>query len=252
MTQGVLRLILCILPVVAAISGEVIAATASTSPEVLIVQADAAYAQRSDLSQAQAALQGYEQASSADPAGAEAYWKASRVAWWLGDHAARSADKIRYFQKGIDAARVAIARNPKGVEGHFWLAANEGSYGEAKGVLKSLFLVKPIRREMAVVLRLNDHFLGGGGYRVLGVVDYKVPGFAGGSKKRALEELNKALAIDPQDPFTHYYLAEYYRITGDKEKSRAELEVLRSLQVPPDSQPELQMLQQKAENVFGP
>src|SRR5207247_1353398 len=116
-----------------------------------------------------------------------------------------------------------------------------------KGVMKSLSMVKPIRHEMAEVIRINDHYSGGGAYRVLGVVDYKVPGLVGGSKKRAKEELDKALAMGPNDPFTHYYLAEFYKITGDDAKKTAELEILHTLQVPVESIPELKMLQQKAD-----
>jgi tetratricopeptide (TPR) repeat protein len=243
-------LLLCAVPAVAA-SVEVSSATAISPVAPLIAQGDAAYAKRSDLPEAKIALVYYEKAIAAAPADGAAYWKASRAAWWLGDHAERSSEKLAYFQKGIDWAKATLAPHPDSVEAHFWLGANYGSFGETKGVLKSLFLVKPIRQEMGEVKRLNDHYLSGGAYRVLGVVDYKVPGFAGGSKKRALEELTTALAIDPNDPFTHYYLAEFYKLTGDKEKSAAEVQTLRTLKVPPESQPELEMLQQKANKTFG-
>jgi len=218
----------------------------------LASEADAAYAKREDPPQAKIALVYYERAlflsaaSSAAVAGAHApielYWKASRAAWWLGKNAGSRKDQLADFQKGIDFARKATELDPDCVEAHFWLGGNEGSYGEAKGVLKSLFLVKRIRREMAEVIRINDHYLGGGAYRVLGVVDYKVPGFAGGSKTRAERELRKALKMDPSDPFTHYYLAELYRMTHRPEKAQAEIDALRTLRVPPDSLPELHML----------
>ena len=82
---------------------------------------------------------------------------------------------------------------------------------------------------------------------MLGVVDYKVPGFIGGSKKRAKEELEKAVAMDPNNPFTHYYLAEFYKITGDAAKKKAEIDALRTLLVSPDLVPEQKMLQEKAD-----
>lgn len=222
-------------------------AAAQTSTGTFLRQADAAYALRNDPAQAKVALDIYEQAINTPGVNAEIYWKASRTAWWIGEHAAARKEKLEDFKKGAALAKEALARNPDQIEAHFWLAANDGSYGEAKGVLKSLSMVKPIRREMAEVIRLNDHFLGGGGYRVLGVVDYKVPGIAGGNKKRALEELNKAKAIDPRDPFTHYYLAEYFKVTGDKPRARAELEALQHLTAPPETQPELWMMQKKGE-----
>lgn len=142
--------------------------------------------------------------------------KAARVAWWVADHADQRAAKLATFQKGIDYAKQGVTNRSDCIECHFWLGANYGSYGEAKGVMKSLALIKPIRKEMAEVNRLNDQFMGGAGYQVLGTVDYKVPAIAGGSKKRALEELKKAYSINPYDPFTLYYLAEYYKTIGDK------------------------------------
>ena len=216
--------------------------------QAMIVRGDAAYAKREDLAQAKIALSEYDSAASASTGSVvEANWKASRVAWWLGEHAATRKERLEYFQSGMAYAQKAIDLDPNRVEPHFWFAGNAGSYGEAKGVLKSLSLVKPIRHAMAEVIRIDDHYLGGGAYRVLGVVDYKVPGFAGGSKTRAEAELKKALGMDPNDPFTHYYLAEFYQLTGDKDNSRNELEALKTLSVPTDSLPELHMLQKRAQ-----
>lgn len=217
----------------------------------LIVQADAAYAKREDVTQDKIAMLTYEKAALSDPSHAvEASWKASRAAWWLGEHDAARADRLEDYQKGMDDARKAIARNPDCVEAHFWLGANEGSYGDTKGVMKSLGMVKPIRHEMAEVIRINDHYDNGSAYQILGVVDYKVPGFIGGNKTRAREELQKALVIGPNDPFHHYYMAEYWKITGDKEKLNAELVALRTLQPTPDLIPETKMLQQRADRVL--
>src|SRR5258706_8397345 len=212
-----------------------------------LAQADAAYAKREDVVQAKIALEYYKRALAEDPQKVEAYWKASRTAWWIGDQSESRADQLNYFQQGMNFAKQAVTLDPNSVEGHYWLGGNSGSYGDAKGVLKSLFLIKPIRHEMAEVIRLNDHFDGGGAYRILGVVDYKVPGIAGGSRKRAKEELEKSLAFDPSSPFIHYYLAEFYMTGGDKEKARAEVDVLRSLKVSPELEPELHTLQKRSE-----
>jgi hypothetical protein len=212
-----------------------------------LTQGDAAYAKRDDLVQARSALTAYERAAAAGgAAGIEAQWKAARTAWWLGEHGANRAERLALYQQGMDLAKRALAGRADTVEAHFWLGANLGSLGDTKGVMKSLSLVQPIRHEMQEVIRINDHYLDGGAYRVLGVVDYKVPGLLGGSKKRAKEELDKALAMGPRDPFTHYYLAEYYRFTGDKAASRAELDRLNTLAVAPQDEPEWKMLKQRA------
>jgi tetratricopeptide (TPR) repeat protein len=214
-------------------------------------QADTAYAKRANLSEARTALVYYQEAMRADPANIEVFWKASRVCWWLGDHAVTDSEKLAHFQNGMDYARAALAHDPNSVESHYWLGCNMGKFGETRGVLKSISLVKPIRKAMAEVLRLNDKYEGGGGYRVLGAVDYHVPAILGGSKKRALENLNKALAIDAKDPFTHYYLADYYRTVGDQDAMRKEWAVLQALRVSDNLKPEYQDLIRKGSKRFA-
>ena len=218
----------------------------------LIALADAAYAKREDVPQAKIALVTYERAAVVDSSQAvEGYWKASRAAWWLGENTSEKAEQLDYFQTAMDLAQKAVYLNPDCVEGHFWLGATAGSYGKVKGVLKSLALVKPIRREMAEVIRLNDHYLGGAAYRVLGVVDYKVPALMGGSKTRAKEELDKTFAIRPLDPFVQYDYVDFYKATGDLARAKAALETLRALQVEPDMRPEQAMLVRKAEKILA-
>lgn len=224
-------------------------AAAHADPE-LIREADELFAQRTETTGAHEALQLYEQAVSTQTQ-VEALWKAARACHWVADNAATKKDKVLFFEKGIALAEKAVALEPKSVEAHFWLGGLYGSYGETKGVLKSLSLVKPIRREMESVNRLNDKFQGGAGYRVLGIVDYKVPGFAGGSKKRALEQLNKALAIDPANAFNHYYAAEFFATAGnDKKKAAEHLDALSKLAPTDDvDAADLKMIQARGERL---
>jgi tetratricopeptide (TPR) repeat protein len=211
-----------------------------------LAPADAAYAQRADVAQDKIAMVLYERAAEKGRE-AEAYWKASRAAWWLGEHEAKSADRLADYQRGMTDAQKELALNANSVEGHFWLGANQGSFGDAKGVLKSLSLVKPIRHEMAEVIRLNDHYDGGSAYQILGVIDYKVPGLMGGNKARAKEELEKSLAMAPNDPFHHYYMAEYCKLTGDKARFESEITALKTLTPPADLIPETEMMRERAE-----
>jgi tetratricopeptide (TPR) repeat protein len=213
----------------------------------LLSRADAAYAKREDIPQAKIAMITYERAGVLGSTSAvEGYWKASRAAWWLAEHTDMRAEKLEYYQRGIDDAKRALALNADAVPAHFWLGCNEGSFGDTKGVMKSLSLVKPIRQEMREVIRLNEHFSDGGAWRVLGVVDYKVPGLMGGRKSRAKEELDKALGFGPNNPFNHYFMAEYYKTIGDKAKKDVEIAALRALHETAELGPELKMMQERA------
>ena len=221
-------------------------------PSSLLTQADAAYSKREDIPEAKIAMVIYERAAVTDSAHAvEAYWKASRAAWWLGENTADRVEQLQNFQTAIHFAQKAVQLNPDSVEAHFWLGANEGTYGKAKGVLKSLSLVKSIRHEMAEVLRLNDHYLSGAAYRVLGVVDLKVPALMGGNLTRSKEELDQALRLGPEDPFVHYDYVQFYLASNNSDKARAALQGLRALQVASEMAPEHKMLIAKAEKLLG-
>ena len=211
-----------------------------------VARGDALFAGRTVSTGAAEALALYRQAAADDPTNAAALWKASRALHWLGDHATGAAQRA-YYEDGIRAGKAAVALNPDSPNARFWLGALYGSYGEARGVLKSLSLVKPVREQMMAIADIDPRYGGGAAARVLGIVDYKVPGFAGGSKKRAAELLAEALKIDPANAFNHYYMAEFLAQTGKKGGAAAELDAVRRSSTTKDVDgPDLAMIQGKA------
>ncbi len=235
---------LIIIPTFLFTTAPLVHAACDAPASLLVEQGLAAFKERMDLTKAQQALDLFEKAAAADASCLEARVKASRAAWWVADHAG-PAEKAKIFQKGIDFATAAVALDSRSAEGRFWLAGNMGSYGEVRGVLKSLSLVKPIRHELNEIIKIDPTYDHGAAYRVLGVVDYKVPGFAGGSKKRALENLTKSLGMGPETGFNRYYMAEYYWTMGDKIKALEHLTVLENLKASDDEMPELILMQEK-------
>lgn len=182
------------------------AALAATTAE-LIAQGDALYAQRADLAKAKEAAGLYKQAITADPKSEEAAWKLSRTEYWVGSHVPND-EKLAVFQSGVDAAKQAIAINPKSLPGHYWLGVNYGVYGSAKGIMESLSLVDPIKKEMATVIELDPNYEAGGPYRVLGRLYFKLPGLFGGDNEKAIENLKTAIKKGPHRYLNHIYLAE--------------------------------------------
>ncbi len=172
-------------------------------------QADAAYAQRAQAAQAQRAVELYGQALAADPKCLEAAWKLSRAWYWVGSHTPE--DKaLEPFEKAVEAGKKAVAIDPESIQAHFWLGVAYGSYGKAKGIMKSLSLVDPIKEEMALVIKKDPKFEAGGAYRVLGRLYFKLPGLFGGDNDKAIENLKTAVQHGPQRWLNHIYLAEVY------------------------------------------
>ncbi|MFC2169147.1 tetratricopeptide repeat protein [Acidobacteriota bacterium] len=199
----------------------------------LISKADKLYLEMKDMATANEALDDYKKALESAADKYEAYWKISRILYFIGFHTESKKEKKVIFAQGIDYATKAIGLEPEKSDGHYWLGVNNGKYGEAKGILKSLALVKPIKRSMNKVIELDHSYEDGGPDRVLGRVFFKVPGFAGGSKKKSLEHLLKSKELGPEDALTRIYLADTFLSLKEVEKARQELEYVLSMEPDP-------------------
>ncbi len=204
----------------------------------LTAQGDALYDQRADLARAGEALAKYQEALAGGEDAYGAYWRLARVGYWIGDHTAKKDEKRRIFETAIYNAKKAVALAPAQPEGHYWLGVNYGVYGEAKGVLKSLSLVKPIKEEMAKVLAIDPAFEFGGADQLLGRLYYELPGLFGGSKQKSLEHLLKSKELGPRVGLTRIYLADTYLAMDQVEKARTELESVLTLEPEPKLIPE--------------
>jgi tetratricopeptide (TPR) repeat protein len=213
---------LAVLPIVIVLLAVApLAAVAADEPPVL-ERARAAYEQRADPAQAQAAWDLFKQAAAADAASYEARWEGARACYYLGEYfkpGASDDEKMVLFQQGIDLAKQAVTLQPKGVEGHFWLGVLYGVYGEAKGILKSLAMVPDIKAEMAACREIDPSVEGWGPDRVLGRMYYRLPFFKGGDNKKSLEHLEQSLKGAPTNALTRLYLAETCKSEGQKPRA---------------------------------
>lgn len=155
-----------------------------------------------------------------------AYGLLSEINYWLGEYADDADDKIFFFNEGIECGKEGIAIDENSLESNFWLAANYGSYGQEKGIMQSLALVKPIRETAEKVLGIDENYFYGGPHRVLGRLYHKAPGFpiSVGSMKNAIKHLEKAVEIGPKFFLNRLFLAEAYISNRDKTKAREQLE----------------------------
>ncbi len=222
----------------AALAAAALPARAQMSFGGLISQSDALYVERADLAKAQTALAKLQAAIAAGEDAYSAYWRMARLAYWIGEHTADNDLKKRIFSQGIEDAKKAIELGPDKADGHFWLGVCYGVYGEAKGKLKSLSLVKPIKAEMRRVLEIDPAYDRGGADRVLGRVFHEVPRIAGGSEKTSLEHLLKAVEYGPNVGLNLLYLADTYLSLDRVEDARKTLETIVGMEPLPDLLPE--------------
>jgi glycerate kinase len=125
-----------------------------------------------------------------------------------GESRKTKADKLSDYNLAKTSCEKSVALAPSMPEAHFWLGVALGRWAETKGMMKALFTLKTIKKEMAEVIRLDPSH--GGAHNVLAEILWQVPGFAGGDKRRALEEFETALRLSPRYTANHQPLAEAY------------------------------------------
>jgi tetratricopeptide (TPR) repeat protein len=135
-------------------------------------------------------------------------WRKGRGLIRRGEKIEKRSARLAVYEEAMDVLKRASEADKTNVDAHFWYGVAMGRYGETKGIIKSLFLIKPIRAEMSEVVALDPNH--GGAHRVLGEILWQVPGFAGGDKKKALVEFETAVRLDPRYTANYDALAQAY------------------------------------------
>ncbi|MER3447265.1 MAG: hypothetical protein C4291_10655 [Candidatus Dadabacteria bacterium] len=141
-----------------------------------------------------------------DPDNVDALILLSRV--WLTYGYAKAPndeEKLRVFKNGIKVAKRAIELALNNPDAHFFYVANLGSWGEARGVLKSLFLLPQIKRELRLILKLDPNHVYALGMN--GLLYYTLPDFIGGDLHISEIYLRRAIRLDPHLTVLKIYLA---------------------------------------------
>jgi len=201
-----------------------------------VIKGDDLYKERQAPAKCLEAIKWYEQGFSERPL-EETAVRLAKSYYWLGEHSPQDA-KLELFQKGIDWSKKAIEINPKSAGGYLWLGVNNGKCGEAKGILKSLFLVGPIKDAMQQVIAINPSYNYGGAYRVLGRMYFKLPRFAGGGMDKSISHLKKAIEYGPEATTNHVFLAEAYVAQKEYNRARQELNFVLQASLIPGLEPE--------------
>jgi tetratricopeptide (TPR) repeat protein len=207
---------------------------------------DRLYSEREDMAKAAAAAGIWQRRLASNPGDFESAWKLARACYWLGSHVA-PVDRRAQLDRGIEAARRAVAASPKRPEGHFWLAANMGAMAETAGMRAGLRYRGEIKRELETVLAIDPAFQQGSADRALGRWYYKVPGLFGGDDQKSLEHLQRSLTYDPDSAASWSFMADTLRELGRREEARQALQKVLAAPADGDWGPETRDFQRQAE-----
>jgi tetratricopeptide (TPR) repeat protein len=144
-------------------------------------------------------------------------------AW--GDVRAKTPDeKLAAYEEGREAAKRAIELAPRSVLAHFWYGTNTARWGQTKGVMRSLFLLPTVKREIDTVLDLDPTFAPG--YALAANVFYEVPPLLGGDLDRAEQMYRRGLSLAPRFTAMRVGLARTLIKKGRIAEARQELQAV--------------------------
>lgn len=190
---------------------------------------------------APSAVAHYEAAAAADPQSYPAQWKASRSLMDISSVERTAARRDSLYASAERYARRSIALSPNAAEAHFSLARALGKTALTQSPKGRVKFAKEIRDEALKCLELNPKH--GGCLHVMGMWNAEVRRLSGfvrtvaktflggqifGSAtwEQAISYMERAVAAEPNRIAHRADLAEIYRDSGNKEKARAEFEMV--------------------------
>lgn len=153
----------------------------------------------------------------------------ARTCYNWADWATNKSQRAAIAQDAIAACRRALLFT-NCAAAHYYMGLNMGQLAQAQ-TLRALGLVHEMQREFQTAAGLDAHFDFAGPKRCLGLLYRDAPGWplSIGDRHTALEFLQSAGALAPDDPENILNLAETYLKWGDAANARIQLQVLDAL-----------------------
>ena len=160
------------------------------------------------------------------PRDVEAAWQFARASFDLADLATNRTERTAVAERGIAAAREAVALKPNVAAAHYYLGMTLAQLAQTK-TLGALKLVPQMEHEFSLARELDEHFDYAGPDRNLGLLYRDAPAIGSiGSRTKAREHLRRAVELAAQYPENGLNLLEACLKWGDRNEARSELKAL--------------------------
>ena len=138
-------------------------------------------------------------------------WNFARASFDFCEVATNHAQSAEIAKLGITACRQLLAHEPNSAPGHYYLGMCLGKLADAEAPSIAAYrLVYEIEQEFKIAAALDEHFDHAGAVRNLGELYFQAPSWplSVGSKRKASEWLERAVALAPDYPGSQLNLAE--------------------------------------------
>ncbi len=156
-------------------------------------------------------------------------WQYGRACFDWAGWATNKSQRAEVAREGIAACRQSLLLT-NSAAAHFYMGLNLGQLAQCE-LLHGLRLVREMDQEWQMALSLDPTFDHGGPARSLGLLYRDAPGWplSLGNRRKALDYLQNAAALAPDDPENILNLAEAYLKWGDRKNAQKELDILDAL-----------------------
>lgn len=152
----------------------------------------------------------------------------SRAFYWKGQHVTSNDEKMDLFAQGQQKADDAVTLNERYAEGYYYAGINLARWGEAKGIIQSLFKKDQLIKYMNQAIDRStmdgqdgESIDGFGPHRVFGRMYQKLPSLFGGSHSESVKHLDKAYNGARNVALNVVYFAETLNAGNQGEKAQA-------------------------------
>lgn len=176
-------------------------------------------------------------------------WTFAKYNYFLGKYSPDDKEAEEALEDGRDAGKIASRIEPNKPDGHFWYAANLGELARRSPITVGLRSVDDVKESMSRVLEIQPDYQGASAYDALGQVELKTR-LKGGSAERAVELLEKGLALAPENTNIRLHLAEAYLAVRRESDARKQLDHLLRMKPDPEYMPEYHECVAKAKKLI--
>ncbi len=222
----------------------------STTISEALARSENLFAQRDDIEKLREAVQTLSKVRNPNTRNFEVEWKFAKYNYFLGKIEPEEKDAEKAFEKGRDAGRIASRVDPARADGHFWYGANLGELSRISPITVGLKSIDDIREAMSAAIAIQPEYQGASAYDALGQLELATQQFGGGKAEKAVEYLEKGLALNSQNSNIRLHLAEAYLALDKDAEAKKYLNSLLQMKPNPDYLPEHQAAVTKAKKLI--